>query len=729
MTSKPARARLNALVDTHFAPTWGAGAPRNTTPEGAPGSTPDAGSCSPEPQPLGDLAQWQIEIGTARAALLSECLRMADSLNFTVAQAESVFVQQAKVGSLPQDLLDLMRAAHARRGERSTISTRCLARWRERASNSATPTERIARLAPRTRGKRWQLDQDVAAALGLYRRPNKPALRWCAAQIAGGLSAPEFAALYARCRREIAKLPKALFYVGRNSGAALKALQPFRRREFLSLHPNDVWIGDGHSAKLRIAHPDTGNPFVPEVTVILDVATRYAVGWSVALSENCIAVCDALRHAVSRHGSPLIYYSDGGGGQKNKMFDAPLTGIFVGLGIHHETGRPNHPQARGVIERLWPTVLLPLARRFATYQGRGADRDTLRRVTIEIDRHLRAAQRGEISTLPKRLPTFQQFIDVLEAEIEAYNTTHRHRSLPKLDGREHATPAEYRAARLVGADLQVPQPQEVAALFMPSVLRVAARGEVKLWNSTYPHSNLMLVDREEVRVCFDIHDASYVLLRRLSGEFIGRAESAGNRSGYMPKSLIERLRDERAARRRKLLESKLAEVAVERNAATLPARFTPEERAALEAEMAAPTVVNVLELRSDADKHAHWRSLDERRAAGEQLDGQDAEFHAAWPSSVYFRLARQEDAEFERMLAERNARHSAAALSATKVAIPNHFLRTKPRVEPSTSAEEVERAARARLRKSGPRVMRRGPSASSSAGRTTDRRASRKNAR
>jgi len=390
---------------------------------------------------------------------------------------------------------------------------------------------------------------------------------------------------------------------------------------------------------------------VPEVTVILDVATRYVVGWSVALSENCIAVSDALRHAVSRHGIPLVYYSDGGSGQKNKMFDAPVTGILGGLGTQHETGRPNHPQARGVIERLWQTILIPLARRFATYRGHGADRDTLRKVTIEIDRSLRAAQRGEVTTLPRGLPTFPEFIDALQAEIEAYNTTHRHRSLPKLDGSEHATPAEYRAALLNGAELQIPPPQEVAALFMPSVLRKAARGEVKLWNGIYFHHDLMLVDREEVRVCYDIHDASHVLVRKLSGEFIARAELAGNSSAYMPKPFIERLRDERATRRRKLLESKLDEVAAERNAATFAPQPTPEEYLALAAAFAAPAAVNVLELRSDADKHAHWLSLDARRATGEQLGDQEAAFHAAWQGTDYYRIALEAEREFDQRMA------------------------------------------------------------------------------
>lgn len=622
------------------------------------GAIVPAASTAPSPSPVGDLAsvdasfsaqavgrlaQWQIEIATARAALLDECERIAASSAIHVARAAELLCDQARAGTLPPAIADLARMANARRGVKGrSLSVARLFAWRKQARGAVTPAERLARLAPGSRGKKWTLTADVAAALAKFRAPNKPALRWCVKEIVGEDSGPAFNSLYARCRRELKKLPAPVFYPGRHSGAALRALQPFRRREFLSLEPNDVWTGDGHSAKLTIAHPETGNRFVPEVTLTVDVPTRYVVGFSVSVSENCLAVSDALRHAVSRHGVPLIYYSDNGGGQKNKMFDAPITGILGSLGIQHETGIPGNPQGRGVMERIWQTILLPLARRFSTYQGTGADRDTLRKVSRDIDRALRLAQKGEVAALPERLPKFREFIEALDLEIETYNRTHRHRSLPKLDGVNHATPAEYRAHRLGGASPQVPQPQEVAALFMPAERRVAVRGEIKFWNGIYFHPDLMLVDREEVMVSYDIHDASYVLVRKLSGEFIARAELAGNSGAYFPKPMVERLREERAARRLQRLESKIGGVKQELYGSTVryvPSETTENERAALEAierDALKPASVNVLELRSDAEKHDHWKLLDERRRAGEQLAEHDEAFWQGWQGERYF---------------------------------------------------------------------------------------------
>jgi len=81
------------------------------------------------------------------------------------------------------------------------------------------------------------------------------------------------------------------------------------------------------------------------------------------------------------------------------------------------------------------------------------------------------------------------------------------------------------------------------------------------------------------------------------------------------------------------------------------------EMARFEAEFAAPAAapVNVLELRSDADKHAHWRALDARRAAGEQLAESDEQWWAHWQQQPYCIDTLKEEAEFERMVQERRA--------------------------------------------------------------------------
>lgn len=516
-----------------------------------------------EASPRSNLTDRQREVLDARAAIVAEVKRLGASVG--VNRAIHNLLRFAAAGELPEQLQRLVPIANAKR---AALSRRTVFRWMELAKQDA--------LAPAIAGRDYTLSEEVAAVLALSRQPNKPSLAWCAQEVARGLGA-DWKPLYHRASRFRDKLPKSLFYVGRHTGAALKALQPFKRRDFLSLNPNDVWVGDGHGAKLKVAHPITGSPFVPEVTVIMDVATRYVVGWSVALSENCLAVADALRHGIARHGVPLVYYSDNGGGQKNQMFDAPITGTLGALGIHHETGRPGNPQGRGVIERFWQTALITLARRFDTFQGRGADRETLKKVTHEIDRTLRAVKSGEVVALPKKLPTWPQFLEALNEALDDYNGSHRHRSLPRINGELHPTPAEFRAARLQGIEIQKPQGAELATLFMPSIIRKAARGEVRLFNGLYFHKDLMLVDGEQVQVAYDIHDASRVWVKKISGELIAEAALDGNRDGYMPQPLIERLREDRAQRRMGRLQSQMNEVQAELAGSTLAAQLEPIE--------------------------------------------------------------------------------------------------------------------------------------------------------
>lgn len=563
---------------------------------------------------LSNLARWQIDVGTARLVFVDEIEHWAEELGRDGAIRK--LERLAKARELPERLRDLVLIANARSGAKSGRQGRTLSRgrlydWCRKVRGRVTPSERICALAPKSRGRKWDLDADVLAALAKYRQPNKPSLADCVRQVISHTGGSR-ASLEHRCRRAMKHVPAAVFHAGRNTGAALKALRPFRRREFLSLAPNEVWVGDGHAAKLKVAHPITGNPFQPEVTAIMDVSDRSIVGWSVALSENCLAVSDALRHAVGRHGIPLIYYSDNGGGQKNKMLDAPVTGICGALGVQHETGIPGNPQGRGVMERLWPTVLISLARRFPTFQGRGHDRDTLKNVSREIGRSLRAAKSGEIAALPRKLPTWQQFLDALALAIGEYNETHQHSSLPKLGGATHATPAQWRAHRLdqSGAVIDRPAPDELAMLFMPRVMRKAERGEVKLFNGIYAHADLMLIDGKYAPVGYDIHDCSRVWVHHPEGgQLIAVAELNGNRSEFFPVPMRDRLKEQRAKRRLGLLQSKAEEVRAELDGSfAIECAPLASPPAILPAPDSTQTASNVIALVEDPNERPWFRT-------------------------------------------------------------------------------------------------------------------------
>lgn len=165
-------------------------------------------------------------------------------------------------------------------------------------------------------------------------------------------------------------LPVTVKCRGRMTGAAFTALKPFIERDVSMFKSNDIWVGDGHSFKAKVKHPIHGNAFTPEVTFVVDWRSRRVVGYSVDLAESTIAVSAALRDAQLRtRARPLIYYRDNGSGQTGKLIDCPDHGTLARQGIAGETGIPGHPQGRGVIERIWPTVLIPLAATYAAVRA------------------------------------------------------------------------------------------------------------------------------------------------------------------------------------------------------------------------------------------------------------------------------------------------------------------------------------------------------------------------
>lgn len=510
------------------------------------------------------LTNVQREIAEARCALVSEVKKIA--LVMGVKAATVHVADAAKSGTLPDLLQQLVTRANAKLNANRSLSSRTLFRWMSAFDSTTSPSERLRRLAP----QHPQPDQTMPWWLGVflaaYRRPSKPPLAEAYREFVKALPAGETPPSSFAVRRYLKKLPPTMLYQGRHTGAALRAKLPFVRRDWSALEPGDVWIGDGHGMKCTVINPDTGKPQQMEVTLGIDGASRLVVGWSVSLSENVIAVSDMLRHAMTCYPPPLIYYSDNGAGETGKVLDAPLTGILPRVGIHHETGLPGNPQGRGIIERVWQTITIPLARKYPTFRGNGVDRDTLRLVNRDISRALTVAKNapeGEVTAIP-HVPTFVQFLADLKNAIEDYNDR-PHSELPKRGG-VHMSPAEYYEANRRQDDALL-SPLELQDLFRPTFTRTANRGEVHLWNNIYFSRELMRVDGQEVQVGVDIHDPRLVVIRTMDGRYVCLAEFNGNKRAAFAQSLKDKLLDNRIKGQKHRAEEKIALAEATRNPA------------------------------------------------------------------------------------------------------------------------------------------------------------------
>ena len=345
----------------------------------------------------------------------------------------------------------------------------------------------------------------LRAFVQFYCRPNRPTVMqawknsgdWYTDQ---GLDRPAVDSWY-RLEKE---LPVTIKYRGRMTGAAFKALKPYVSRDETMFKSNDIWVGDGHTFKARVQSPIHGNAFRPEVTFLIDWRSRNLVGWSVALSENVVAVSDAFRHAqITTRARPLIYYSDNGSGQTGKHIDHPITGTLGRQGIAHETGIPGSPQGRGIIERVWASTLIPLAATYPTFLGKQGDKETIRKVGVELEK---ARKKGEVSRL---LPSWGQFVDDLKKCVDDYNQKHSHSGVGGM------TPDEAYAKYMdPDSTAMYVGDAEINALWMPEEVRSYKRGLVQLFGNEYSCPQLMGVLKEgaKVRVRFDMHDADTVRL-------------------------------------------------------------------------------------------------------------------------------------------------------------------------------------------------------------------------
>lgn len=527
---------------------------------------------------LRELTDSQKAVGDARMVLVQEVLRLMNSsenggLSMKRKQAVEFIADASVAGTLPDYVQRATDIANARKGAtRAGVSVPTLQRWLSAWMAADTVGERMALLAPGKVSKKevfqysWMPD-----FMRFWRDTNKPTVmmayekfaKWWIEQYGDNDIMLSMLPKVDTVRYALDKLPVAERERGRATGSDYKKYLPFVRRDWSVIPVNGVWVGDGHGMKMEVINPDTGKPFRPEITLVIDARTRVVVGWSLAMSESQVAVGDAIRNAVSRYGVPLMYYSDNGGGEKNAVFDADITGIFSRLGIEHPTGIPGNPQGRGIIERLNQEIPKRAAMAFGSWVGKSGDREAQRKYRKAVDSAVNALEKGRSlnegqATAMRKVPTMEQLVAEIERQIERHNNR-PHRSLPERDSGQHWSPLAYRnhVIKQEQEEIQFLTSSELHEMFRPEQICTARRGEIQLFKNIYFSTELACVEGEEVRVCFDIHDPHSVIVRRMDGSWICDAIWNGNKVDAFPKARIDQLKEKSVKRSVKNLEDKV----------------------------------------------------------------------------------------------------------------------------------------------------------------------------
>jgi len=111
-----------------------------------------------------------------------------------------------------------------------------------------------------------------------------------------------------------------------------QATHPARARpELLATGPGQVWSWD--ITKLR--SPQRGVYF--ELYVLLDIYSRYVVGWTVAAREDAQIAKQLISDAVAVHGTPGSVHADNG----TSMTSKPVAQLLVDLGVTRSHSRPH----------------------------------------------------------------------------------------------------------------------------------------------------------------------------------------------------------------------------------------------------------------------------------------------------------------------------------------------------------------------------------------------------
>jgi putative transposase len=583
--------------------------------------------------PASRLSDDQREVMTARLAFVREIERMSRMV--TQQQAIDTLVGLARAGNLSPYLGEKAQKANDRKTQDRSLSERTLKRWLADYRSGGE----IA-LAPARRKADMSLPAWAPEFLSQYQRPQKPSVE--AAYSAFKVAYPGCPSIHV-VRRWLAKLSPEAREQGRMGSRELKEIQPFKRRLANHLQPNDVWVSDGHTFDAEVINPITGQIFRPEITLVIDWATRRITGFSVNLAESTLATLDTLRDGVTRCGMYKVLYVDNGGGFDN----ANVYEVNDRLGGEITHSLPYNSQARGVIERAHRTILVRLAKDFASYMGADMDKEAANRVHRLSRRELAAG------VTPTQIPEFGAFFAKLQDALDSYNHT-PHRGLGRLrdmaTGRmRHLSPMEaWKSAVAEGWEPLQASADIVASLTRPQVVRITNRGEVKFSGNIYFLDGLRSFHGEEVRVAYDFRDSSRVWAHTLDGELIGEAILDGNATPAMPQTLLEKAADKRErgqlsrlVKKAKTLTGQDVELHVVPKAAptaALSAEQVDDARRYAAALAAPDAPASTFIVPSDSmARYRLWKRVDRRASAGEQLEAEAIRWHREYPNTDEFK--------------------------------------------------------------------------------------------
>lgn len=585
------------------------------------------------------------------------------------------FVDDANNQNLPSELLDAVNKANAKAGTDRTVSRRSLFDWMKAVDDAEKHGIAVLSvLAPKQRITK--IPEWASALLKVWGQPQKPTLTACMELLPSylnGSPCPSYAQAWRFLKEKMGNVD---VMRGRMGTKELRNIQPFIRRGTESLLPSDVYTADGHCFDAEVAHPIHGRPFRPEITSIIDVATRRVVGWSISLSESSWCVLDAIRMSATECGIPAIFYVDNGSGYKNDLLNAQGHGVLARLNTEISHALPYNSQAKGIIERSHQTLWVKAAKNLPTYIGKDMDN--------EASNAVHKLTRNEIKKFgtAKALMAWTDFIAYAEQVVDAYNNK-PHSGLKRIVDAEtlkkrYQTPMEaWNEALKNGAPIDIVEDWDAEDLFRPYEERKTRRGEIELFSNRYFSADLEQFHGDTVLVGYDIHNADKITVRNKDGQFICHALWNANKRDYFPKTKVEQNREKRAKGRLDRIAVHQAEALAEVSPKAVLEHINKQDvipfdeikRAKLDRELEALPVHNKndepffktismpLEEKKPnrTNKAERWIEINEAIKRGENISENDQNFWKSFPQSKLYKELSMSDETLKEYLECRQA--------------------------------------------------------------------------
>jgi putative transposase len=283
------------------------------------------------------------------------------------------------------------------------------------------------------------------------------------------------------------------------------------------LNVGDVWVADGHKLAFDAINPATGRPIRMLLILVIDWASRYPVGASLAVSEDSQHVQTDFRNGFLNWGGlPRYVYLDNGKAFKAKLFNeqweqhdlvTELGGIFPRLGIGVSFAQAYNARAK-VIERFFKTFQEQFERFISTFRGASiADKPA---TLMRNEKWARKVFEGTPPTVEETMVMIGFYIRHVYGETPQGG----------LQGR---TPFAVYSATVVPEARRVDPANLNFMMLTAERKRVRSEG-IRLNHCLYWHDSLVDHIGKPVVIRFDYADARWILVYSQQDRFICQAE-------------------------------------------------------------------------------------------------------------------------------------------------------------------------------------------------------------